>query len=353
MGSGLLKTAVLGVCDLANKVTDMAVRTGCFEIAAVAGKDPDLLAKTTMKFKCEGFDDFRQMIVQTEPEVLIVTTASYVSDEFIRLALKQKCHVLKLIPPSLNFEQCAELVKLAGKNKVRFLCGNTGRFSASYKKLSEYVKKHGRDSFYLVKGFCNFAGSGARLDERWLSDPQMAGGGVLLHNCYGLIDQVIACFGLPQSVYAVTGSLAPDRQQRLSVTEDNAVVTMTFTDTLAGCVVAGRTFGPETERFEMHCREGYIISGRDGFEIFDTEGALLEEGPFKDEQDRALLGMLESFGRTLQGDEEAVFPEDEGAQMRNMALIESAYLSAKTSMPEEPARIMTIAESGTSTLWPS
>ena len=38
--------------------------------------------------------------------------------------------------------------------------------------------------------------------------------------------------------------------------------------------------------------------------------------------------------------EENVLGADEDACLNNMAVIESAYLSARTAMPEEPSRIL-------------
>ena len=71
---------------------------------------------------------------------------------------------------------------------------------------------------------------------------------MLLYECWEIIDQISLNFGLPQQVYCpvlstvegVAGSAAPDRQQRLYLTEDSAIVTMKFNDTLSGNLLAGR-----------------------------------------------------------------------------------------------------------------
>ena len=53
--------------------------------------------------------------------------------------------------------------------------------------------------------------------------------------------------------------------------------------------------------------------------------------------------MFEYFAANVLLPDKNIFV-DENADLNNMAVIESAYLSAKTAMPESPVRIMQMAD---------
>ena len=74
----------------------------------------------------------------------------------------------------------------------------------------------------------------------WVTDQSLAGGGVLLHDAYEWIDQMVAAFGLPQQVYALGSSQASDKQQLHHLTEDSVLMMLRFGERLAGEVVAVR-----------------------------------------------------------------------------------------------------------------
>ena len=94
---------------------------------------------------------------------------------------------------------------------------------------------------YLVTASCTTVNE---KFESWQTDPKLAGGGVLLYDCYEIIDQIITNFGIPQKVYALGSSTAGDKQQRLYLTENTALLTMKFSDTLFATLQASNSFGP-------------------------------------------------------------------------------------------------------------
>ena len=51
---------------------------------------------------------------------------------------------------------------------------------------------------------------------------------------------------------------------------------------------------------------------------------------------------LDSVALSILDPEKNKASDDEKADLNNMAVIESAYLSARTAMPEEPGRILDI-----------
>ncbi len=246
MIEGRLKTAILGLNEGGRFLIEAARATGLFEIEAIADKDTNLVEKTSRELKCAAYDDFRQLITATDSRLsqdnraLLVAADTHTCDEYIRMAMKKKFHILKLPPAATNFEEAAEFVRLSEEEKIIFSIANQARYSQAYLALREYLTQKKLEQVFLMTIFCTFP---EPPRDTWQSDPKLSGGGVLLHNCYKIIDQIVLNFGLARQVYSLHTNQAPDKQQRSYLTEDTAVTTLKFSDTLVGNIIASRRSG--------------------------------------------------------------------------------------------------------------
>ena len=340
MSQDRLRTAILGLTAKGQQLLEAAGATGLFDIVAVADGDPELAEKIAHKYKCASFDDYRQLVIQNRLDVLFVAAPIHLCDDYVRAAMKNKFNILKLIPPALDFEHTAELIRLAKKEKIRFAVANVHRFDPGFCKLRDYLASENTEDFHLITAVCNVPAS---LDDpagRWLSDPQLAGGGVLLRNSYELIDQIILNFGIPQQVYSLNTNRAPDKQQRLSITEDTAIVTMKFSDTLVANLIASRVFGPTRRVLRIHGKDNFLTVSEDNFTLRDNLGNIIDEFKYDCRESESTTKMLENFAKSLLSPDKNRLLAEKIANLNNMAVIESAYLSARTAMPEEPLKIL-------------
>jgi predicted dehydrogenase len=179
----------------------------------------------------------------------------------------------------------------------------------------------------------------------------MAGGGVLLRDCYELIDQIVLNFGVPEKVYSLNTNMAPDKQQRLSITEDTAVVTMKFSDTLICNLLASRTFGPDEQMLRLYGKDRNFVVSAEKFTIYDSLGKVLKRSKRATDKVEAAIKMFENLGNALDSPETKLLWADGNSILNNMAVIESAYLSAKTGMPEEPSRILGMIDAESTGIW--
>ena len=345
MSQKKLKTAILGLSEDGLDLLDAADRSDLFEIMAVADANIELAEKIAQRYDCQPFDDFRQLMVQNMAEVLLAASPIHLCDEYIRAALKAGVHVVKLSPPSLDFEHMAELMRTAKKNDANYFVAVLGCYSPGFNHLREYIRQQesvGR--FHLVTANCFVPQQTEDPHSRWLGDPKLAGGGVLLQNCYALIDQIISYFGLPQQVYSLNTNQAPDKQQRLSITEDTAIVTMKFTDTLLANVIASRTFGPARQELVIHGADKNITADENSMIIRSNDGEIISEYAATASSTDAKQKMLEDFVERLTPSENESPAHDEVNDLNTIAVIESAYLSARTAMPEDPARLLSLVK---------
>ena len=353
MNSNKLKTGVLGLTECGLELLEGAWQTGAFDIVAVAGDDPEQTKKIARKYECTGFDDYRQLVIHNQLDVLIVAAATHHCEEHIRTAMKKKINILKTCPPALDFEKTSELVSLAKKEQILFTVVNTSRFSGGFVKLAEYIQSEGVGGFNLINIVCNVPSGDGDASDRWLSDPKLAGGGVILRNCYELIDQLTVNFGVPEKIYSLNTNCAPDKQQRLSITEDAAVMNMRFSDVLMGNLMASRIFGPNEETIRIYGKDKSLSVSAERFALCDNTGRIVEKSTCEDKKSDILAIMFKNLAAALISPEIKLLWPDSNSILNTMAVIESAYLSAKTSMPEEPGRILDMIDTESTNIWSS
>ena len=344
MNEGKLKTAVLGLNESGRLLAEAASRADYFQIQAVADRDINLAEKVALEYKCAAYDDYRQLVIQNQLDCLLVAAATHTCDEHIRMAMKKKFHILKLAPPARNFEEAAEFVRLAEEEHIKFAIANPYRFADSFRAFRQFLQQGGIEQVFLVTVLCNV---GNALVASWQTDPKLAGGGVLLQDCYQIIDQLMWNFPIPQQIYGVNTSQAADKQQRLYLTEDTTLVTMRFTDTLTGNLIAFRkpgVTGPGQEVLKVYGKDRILTVTASQFTVSDGVGRIIEEIKCDDDELSCLTELLKSFALSMLQPGEYKLYSSGRENLKDMAVIEAAYLSARTSMPEEPVRILQMVQ---------
>ncbi|MHC4171354.1 MAG: Gfo/Idh/MocA family protein [Planctomycetota bacterium] len=365
MSEGKLKTAVLGLNADGQLLLKAAGQMEHFQIQAVADKDTNLAEKIAAEYECAAFDDYRQLITgldsrwslprteftphrdvgmrgENDIRCLLVAAGMHSCEEYVRMAMKKKFNILKLAPAARDFEEAAEFVCLGEDENVKFAIANPGRFARSFLALREFLEQGRIERVFLMTAFSN---AGGQPYPRWQSDPRLAGGGVLLHNCYGIIDQIVWNFGMPQQVYSLNTNQAQDKQQRLYLTEDTSVVTMKFADTFIGNLIASRRggIGPREEFLRLYGKDKILTVNQKRLTVSDGLGQVSEELEYDDDQLVCMMKVLENFALgILLPDKNKLFSSGR-ENLKDMAVIESAYLSARTAMPEEPNRSLQMA----------
>jgi predicted dehydrogenase len=341
MAEQMLTAGVLGLGKDGHLLLEAARRTGQFLLKAVADQDQQHAEKCAAEFHCEPYSDYRQMIVQNQLDCLLVAADIHVCDEHLKTAIRKKLNVLKLAPFARNYEEALEYVKAAECEKVRFAIGNPARFQSSYTMAHKLISQGQVKNVFLVTAYAE----ATDIDRpAWHADPKLAGGGVLLHDCHQIVDQILWNFSLPQQVYALTTNQAPDKQQRLYLTEDTAVVSMKFTDTLVASVVATRRSeqGPARRGLQVYGKEARLTITDDRV-ILSTDSRLDDQvWQYEESEQDAMQRLLLRFAGSVRNPAEHPLASSAAENLRNMAVFESAYLSARTGFPEEPARILQI-----------
>ncbi|MBN2312522.1 MAG: Gfo/Idh/MocA family oxidoreductase [Sedimentisphaerales bacterium] len=342
MSAGRLKTAVLGLSDRGGLLLEAAQGVESLEITAVADKETNLAEKAAAEAQCDSFDDYRQLIIQNQLDCLLVAAPMHSCDEYVRMAMKNRFHVLKMAPTARDFEEATKFVRLADEQEIQFAIANPNRFAQSFLALRRFLQEGKIEQIFLMNVFCN-AGDYER--SGWQTDPKLAGGGVLLQDCYRIVDQVVWNFGVPQQVYSLSTNQARDKQQRSYLTEDTAVLTMKFSDTFIGNFVAVRRegTGPEEVFLRLYGKDRILTLSGKRVTLSDGSGRVVEELECDDDERECYRQSLERFAESILSPGEKKLASSGRENLKNMAVIESAYLSTRTGFPEEPGRILQMA----------
>ncbi len=356
MSQSKLKTAVLGLDDGGQRLLKAATQTDYFQIQAVADRDTTLAEKTADEYKCVFYDDYRQLVIQNQLDCLLIAAGMYSCEKQIRTAMKKKFNVLKLAPAARNFEEAAEFVQLAKDENIKFAVANPLRFAQSFLALGDFLQQGRIEQVFLITAFCNF-GQPHQQDQKqhkelstsqriWQTDPKLAGGGVLLRSCYGIIDQIILKFGVPEQIYSLNMNQAQDKQQRLYLAEDTAVITMKFNDVLIGNIIAFQRdgIGPREELLRIYGKDKVLTVNDRKLAVSDGLKQTTEELVYDDEELCRMTGQLTNFALSILSPTEHKLNSSAEENLRVMAVIDSAYLSARTGMPEEPGRILKMSQ---------
>ncbi|TFG48721.1 MAG: Gfo/Idh/MocA family oxidoreductase, partial [Candidatus Brocadiia bacterium] len=331
-----LQTAVLGLDERGQLFSETLSKSELFQLAAVADKDTKQAEKTGEKYKCAFYDDYRQLVIQNQFDCLVVSAGLHSCDEYVRTAMKKKINILKLPPLARNFEEAKSFVSLCEEENVVFCVANLLRFSPGFMCFRDYMAKEAPEQIFMISVTCTACNSSY---PAWQSDWKLSGGGVVLHDSYEIIDAMLLNFPQPEQIYSSYTNQGKDRQQRLYLTEDTALMAMKFSDSLIGNLTCGKIYGPETVSIKIFAKEKVLLVEAQRMTIYDLSGNIEQEYVYKDELICRAERLLENFASAILTPDKSGVYSTARENMGNMALIESAYLSARTGMPEEPGKL--------------
>jgi predicted dehydrogenase len=346
MSNGKLKTACLGLNVRTSNLLELACSTELYEIVSVADSNLPNASRVAEKYNCTAFDDYRQFILQNQPEVLIVAEPLYKCFEFVKAAINKKCHILKLIPTASNFEQASELINLAEKNNVKFVTATPSRFAPGFERLSDYLQTADRKQYYFINICASFGSDFFQPVVSYTqADRKLSGGGVLLNDCFELLSLIVENFSLPGQVYALITNQSTDKKAKQYFGEDTVTASLVFKDGVIGTFLAAKQTGSGTAApVKIYGAGQNIVATANRLAVYDNNDSLIAEHKYPLKSEKCITEMFIDFGRALLEPEKYKLRSSPHLDLATMALIEAAYLSAKTGMPESPSRFFELSE---------
>ena len=341
------RAGIIGVgksgCQLARSIG----QTEMFNLCAISDKDKEKVAIAGEELDVQWYDDPRQMILKEDLDMIILAIPTHACGEYVQLAAKQKIHLFKQAPLARTLPEASKWHDLMLQSGAEFFIGAPYRFAPGYRKAFDKIQSGLLGNIYLVRGehFLHYDG---HLD--WRGDPKLAGGGVLIEQAYGLIDLVNWALRVPEKVFCLNTNHCAKRIVPTCLTEDSAILSMHFASGLMGNIITSWMAGPEHECMVFHGVEGSIKASLSEYAHYAPDGKLADSESFDVSMTTLMSEQLTYIANYLlqrnididedrignEGDlEELVVSSSSADHLANVSVIEAAYLSVRTQMPEE------------------
>ncbi len=326
----ILRTGVIGVGVKGVRLLEQLKENPHFSLEAIADQDKELAHSYAQKYDVTPYDDSRQLIVKEKLEVLFLSLPTYLCGEYIQLAAKAGTHVFKDSPLARTLPEASQWIELMEKANLQFHVSAPRRFSPGYLHAYQKVKDNQIGKVFLIRAeaFKRYVG-----DFDWRGDPVLAGGGVLLDMGYHLIDQMAWNMGAPEQLYSLNTSDCSKQALPPYLTEDTATVTMNFPNGAMGNLLCGWMSGPPSEKIYFYGTEGTLEATRSTLTLYDSQGKELSNESYEIDNNWMTEQQLINFADCLMDPD--IKPVSTAREhLVNVAIIESAYLSARTQLPE-------------------
>ena len=327
-----MKVGLMGLGRGGRQLAEALLASSWCDLVAVAGSKPEQIESFTEDHPgIAAGDDFRSLIVANPLDALFVAVPPFRRGKYLTLANDHGLPVWMLPPAARRFDEAIEIMAQSERAGYPVVVARSWGFEPALQPDAVGLDQFGR--FFFARGNVMTC---LPDDLDWRGDSVRAGGGVLLDCGYGLIDTVVQVMGMPSSVHAAAKGVSRPGGRFPYDTEDTTAVVCQFRGGAMAVISACWTSGPERWELELHGTGGSVHIDRDRVVCRDRPG----ETPLREQPRSAdpFSPLIEDFLSALGSNAANVRPPLR-EHLPTMAVIQAAYLSARTGQPESPSTI--------------
>jgi predicted dehydrogenase len=323
-----IKAGLLGVDGCGARLLETLRSCEIIELIAVADRDRDLAKERAAELHVEAYDDYRSLVVEQPMDALFVAAPPFACHDQLKLAASKGVHVWRETPMARSVHEASELLTAFEQADVRFAVGRRWQFVYESAGLDAIEDLIGRP--YSARGIA----VESRPDPlTWRGDSDRAGGGVLIDLGYELVDAIVQNMGLPDEVEATTARRSGTQPYD---TEDVATVALRYQNGSMAGIMAHRRSSPPMWTVVFDGPKGMLSIDPPEVRAATAEGAkptprVNSDASFYDRQIRA-------FAQAVLA-EAKVYASPAAEHLATVAVIETAYLSARTGEAESPSHL--------------
>jgi predicted dehydrogenase len=293
------------------------------ELAAVSEASQRLAERGRADSIESHYDDHRQLIVEsasTGIEAVFMALPAFEAEEYLPVAAGRGLAVFVVPPFSRTFDTTVELAGRFSAKRCPIVVARTWAVESPALAGSQVVEQAGH--IFAADGRV----SEPTVDvQGWRGDSHRAGGGVLLHGGYEMVDAIVTLMGVPDAVFCATSAAAGPKQVRTYDTEDAAAATFRYADSRVATLACRRA---ETEPVW-------------GLTLLGTQATLSVTRPAKAPSNR--FGPSVSLFLQALASQASPVPSQITEHLGTMATISAAYLSVRTGQVESPHKFLELA----------
>jgi predicted dehydrogenase len=313
-----VRFGLVGAGAIAQAYAEAFTQTTAAKLVAVADSRREAAEKMADAAQCQAFTDAESMADAVELDAVLVCTPPSTHRDVCCSLLERGIHVLCEKPLAISSADAEAMIAAAEARGLHFTMASKFRYVADVQKAKELIANGTIGEVVLFENV--FTGR-VDMSTRWNSNPEIAGGGVLIDNGTHSVDVTRFCLGELAEVQAMEGN----RIQLLPV-EDTAKMFVRSAAGVLGSIDLSWSVSKELPYFiAVYGSEGTILVGwreskfrRAGDADWTVFGAGYDKFA-------AFRGQIENFAGVVRGEESLVVtPED---ALASVQVIEAAYRS--------------------------
>ena len=311
------------------------------ELVAVADHDRELARRLAEEAGVAAYDDSRRAVVESAArgmEALFVALPPFEADETLRIAAGLKVAAFVLPPIARRFDTAKELAGLFAEADCPLAVARLWQFEPAYLRLHDLASLAG----HVFAASADIACPVNRRPD-WKGDSRRAGGGVLLHEGYELVDAVVTLLGVPTEVYAAMGFAQAPGQARPYDTEDAASVACRYADDRAAAITCRRSPASGAWSIMLCGSKATVVVTPESMTV--TDGAQQQVAQTTVRTTNRFAPAVNVFTTSFAAGVSRM-PSDVTEHLGTMATIQAAYLSTRTGQPESPAKFLELPRVG-------
>ena len=274
---------------------------GICDINLQAAKD------TAEKVGAQAFDDYMAMCDVVQPDAVIVCTPPTTHEEICVELLRSGHHVLCEKPLSISSDSAARMIETSNVTGNKFTMASKFRYVHDVINARELVKSGAIGDIIL---FENVFSSVVDMSNRWNSNPNYSGGGVLIDNGTHSVDIMRYFMGPVVELQVIEGR----RVQNLQV-EDTVRVFVRSEEDVMGSIDLSWSMQKEQPWYiSLYGSEGTILVGwgESKYRLkSETDWNVFGTGYDKVQ---AFCSQIENFAAHIRDEEELLITSADGPQ---------------------------------------
>lgn len=305
-----------------------------FDLKAVADTDPKRLRRRTEAIPARAYEDYRSLVVETAHaglDLLVVALQPFQSLGFLEMAADRRIPVFHQAPFARSVSEGRRVVSRFLEKACPFVVSRWWQFDPAFDTLRALTA--GRSYVHAATARVETSDTSAG----WRGDSVRAGGGVLLNGAYEAVDMLVHLLGLPETVYAQCAVRVKPPAPRPYDTEDAALLSLSFSRERIAQVTAIRGAPEASFRVTLVDAEQTLDVTPERLTITPRDKSPAQTHTVWSKY--PVVHALGAFAEQLTSDERA-FASTGEEHLKTLAVIEAAYLSAKTAEPESPNRLL-------------
>ncbi len=202
MSNSPIKVALIGAGAISGAYSLALESLDTMNLVGVADINMDAAKTMADKHSCPAFEDYLEMCDQMQPDAVIICTPPTTHRHIAIELMNRSIHVLCEKPLATTPDDAWAMVRASQSNEVVFTMASKFRFVPDVSKAREILASGKLGDIILFEN--SFTGV-VDMSERWNSNPELSGGGVLIDNGTHSVDIMRFLLGPLAEIRAVEG----------------------------------------------------------------------------------------------------------------------------------------------------